>query len=378
MGSITKRKKKYGYSYRAQVMVRGQRETKTFDDEIQARIWMRDKEKSLATGEPLDGEVPKGDMLIFEAMERFIIESRAIRSRAQIASYHTTEKQFRKVFSERTRMSEITHQDMSAHVLKRMTEDGVGPTSIKNELSFIRGVYQKAVDWGVNIPSPELSIKRPRPKMQSREDRLDKIIKTDELAEIFRRAKRARNNLYLYLKFLLYTGMRPSEAAELYWERLKKSDEAEAERKNLPTGFVDLKRGGFSKIGTKTATRFVPGHAEAVKIIETLAEDRPPGKKLVFLDDKYINRFRAYTFYRRSFCTVKKNSRPDEKDLRSAINFYSFRHTFRSRLEECGVSTATAETIIGHSDQSSKFTYIHLSDEALIAAIKMLDFGIDM
>ncbi len=376
MGSISKRKKKYGYSYRAQVMVRGQRETKTFDDEIQARIWMRDKEKSLATGEPLEGEVAKGDMLLFEAMDRFIIESRAVRSRAQIRSYQTTEKQFRKVFTPRTKMSEITHEDMSAHVLKRMAEDGVGPTTIKNELSFIRGVYQKAIDWGVKIPSPELAIKRPRPKVQSREDRLDKVIKPEELKEIFRRAQRAKNNLYFYLKFLLYTGMRPSEAACLYWNRLEKNDERQAERRFLPTGFVDLERGGFSKVGTKTATRFVPGHPEAIKIIEALAKDRPENKKLVFLDDKYINRFRAYTFYRRSFMTVRKNKNPEEADLRSTINFYSFRHTFRSRLEECGISTATAETIIGHSERSFKFTYIHLSDEALLAAIKRLDFGI--
>ncbi len=38
MGSIAKRKRKYGHSYRAQVMVNGERITKTFDDEIQARI----------------------------------------------------------------------------------------------------------------------------------------------------------------------------------------------------------------------------------------------------------------------------------------------------------------------------------------------------
>ncbi len=359
-------------------MVNGERVSKTFDDEIQARIWMRNKEISLGTGVPMDDEVPRGDMRIYDAMDRFIVESRAIRSRAQIASYQTSENQFRKFFSERTLMSEITHQDMSAHVLKRMSVDGVGPTSIKNELSFIRGVYLKAIDWGINLPSPELSIKRPRPKKQSREDRLDKIIKPDELVEIFRRAKRAKNNLYFYLKFLLYTGMRPSEAAGLYWKRLKRVEENQAEKKFLPCGFVDLERGGFSRVGTKTEPRFVPAHPEAIKIIEALAKDRPENKKLVFLDDKYINRFRPYTFYRRAFTTVRKNQRPDENDMRSKINFYSFRHTFRSRLEECGVSTATAETIIGHSDKSSKFTYIHLSDEALIEAIKMLDFGVNI
>ena len=106
-----------------------------------------------------------------------------------------------------------------------------------------------------------------------------------------------------------------------------------------------------------------------------MREVRPEGKKLVFLADRYINAHRAYLFYRRGLETTLRKVRVDGERLRGGIDFYSFRHTFRSRLEECGVTTATAETIIGHSDRSFKFTYIHLSDQALVEAINRLEYG---
>jgi integrase len=377
MASITKRKTKGGVRYLAEVQVKGERESKTFDDEIDARIWARDKENSMRTGVPLAGEIASGDMLLYKAMEQYIVESRTLVSVSQIKSYENSELMYQRSFPAEKKMSEVSPQDVSAHVLKRMVEDGVGPSSIRNELSFIRGVYTKAVEWGINLPSPELSIKRPRAKMRSREDRLDNIIKPEELVEIFSRAKRAQNNLYHYLKFLLYTGMRPSEAACLYWERLPRAREREAEKARQPVGFVDLERGGFSKIGTKTEKRFVPGHPAALQLVRELLENRGEGKRLVFLDDRFINKHMAYKYYRRSLETVCSNA-TDDHDLREGINFYSFRHTFRSRLEECGASTAFAETIIGHSDRSFKFTYIHLSDEALINIVRLLDYGVEV
>ncbi|MCP4342167.1 MAG: hypothetical protein GY799_25625 [Desulfobulbaceae bacterium] len=60
--------------------------------------------------------------------------------------------------------------------------------------------------------------------------------------------------------------------------------------------------------------------------------------------------------------------------LRKDIDFYSFRHTCRSAKEACGVQTAMAETIIGHNENSFKFTYIHCSDEDLLKEIKKLNY----
>jgi len=364
--------------YRVQLCINGQRSSKSFDNHLEAAIWQADEEKILMGEISVEGRVTKNDMLLHEAMDRFIIESRVVVSRAQINNYQNSQKIISRYFKLTTKMSEIKHQDASAFVLHRMTTDRVGVSSIRNELSFIRGVYTKAVEWGVDIPSPELSIKRPRHAMRSREDRLDNIIKPHEITAIFTQTRKSRNNLYYYLKFLLYTGMRPSEATALYWNRLPAKEEKELIKRGLHIGFVDPGRGGFGKIGTKTERRFVPAHPKALEVIEQLEKTRDKKQSMVFLENKHINRDRAYKYYRRSMGTVTKNARIDGETLRGDIDFYSFRHTFRSRLEECGVSTAIAETIIGHSDRSFKFTYIHLSDDALKKAICLLEYPVDI
>ena len=59
------------------------------------------------------------------------------------------------------------------------------------------------------------------------------------------------------------------------------------------------------------------------------------------------------------------------------IIIYSFRHTFRSTLETCGVSTAVAEMIVGHDETGDfKFTYIHLTDADLVREIARLEYSL--
>lgn len=109
----------------------------------------------------------------------------------------------------------------------------------------MRRVYEHAAGWEINFESSEKDIKRPKRKQLSREDRLDKVASPDELNAIFRSARFRRNNLYLYLRFLLFTGMRPSEAATLYWERLPAKQEKEEIKNNRS---IDLVSGNSKEI----------------------------------------------------------------------------------------------------------------------------------
>lgn len=124
---------------------------------------------------------------------------------------------------------------------------------------------------------------------------------------------------------------------------------------------MDLDRGGFSRISTKTITRFVPGHSDAIAAVLRQPRDR----QWVFVTDG--DKPRPYLVYRRQWRTIAARL-----GLRDGLNFYSFRHTARSQMERCWISTAIAETIIGHQDSSFKFTYIHLEDSDLIEAIGKL------
>lgn len=406
-GTVRYVERKSGTKYIAELMVAGKRQSKTFDDRIDAELWIRDKKQAELKGESLPGETPQGDMLFSDAADKFIVETRLAVSRSQSKSYEYSRRILLRSKPFKGLMSSITPQDVSAHLYQRMSIDGVGTSAIRNELSFLRGVYQKAVEWGINIPSPELNIKRPTHKQKSREDKLTLVAPIDEINAVFESAKLRRNNLHLYLRFLLFTGMRPNEAATLYWEKLPPKKDKAAMGASRPRGFVDEKRGGFSLVGTKTETRFVPAHPEALKIVKVLREQRKKNKlneldKLVFLDNKYEGRDEAYKYYRRSLQTTLQNARvrtPEEQEkakkilkeangpiagerdalligspLNTNVNFYTFRHTFRSNTAPCGIPTEVGETIIGHNDRSFKFTYIHLDDETLVKEIAKLEY----
>lgn len=298
------------------------------------------------------GEITKSqpaDMLFSEATDKFI--SDVVVSRGQMDNYIVTQRQLLRQWPD-TKLSEITRQDVAAYLGQRKKE--VGVSILRRELSFIRMVYAKAADFGIDIPSPELAIARPRHRLESREDRLDKLIRPEEITAML---EHSGGLLRAYLLTLLYTGMRPSEAAGLWWERPKKTD--------WLRGYVDLERGGFSMVGTKTETRFVPAHPVLVEMLEKMGRK----SRLLFLGDHLIGHARPYTVFRKQFDALKSKAGIDRD-----VTLYSFRHTARSAMESCGISTAVAETIIGHKDRGFKFTYIHLSDEVLIRDIGKLAY----
>ncbi len=373
--TITKKKTKRGIKYLAQVCVDGQRPSKTFHRHLDAVRWEEETAERLRSGLAPVGEVAPGDMIFQKAADRFIVEVRSNRSIGSLNGYYAAQKQFGESFGADVLMSIISPQDVSGHILRRMSEDGVGPSCVRQELSFLRMVFLKAPEWGVDIISPELNIKRPSVKKVSREESLDRVIKSEELVALFKEARNRPNNFYYFIAFLLYTGMRPSEASSLYWKRLPVKDERQAIKDKKHVGFVDIKRGGFTKVGTKTEKRFVPCHPEALKILSHLKSQTPKDQLLVFLPNSYINKDRSYRVYRRAMkTTLSKTQLTDTELIRNEIDFYSFRHTCRSAMESCGMQMAMGETIIGHNTSSFKFTYIHISDEDLIDEMEKLKY----
>lgn len=344
-GSIREAYDKHGNArYYAQIMANGKRHTGTFPNKWEAEKWIDD----VAKGSASDTEEKK-DMLFRDASDRMI--SDATVSVGQRDNYIVTQRQLLRQWPDK-RLSEITREDIAEYIASRKKD--VGVSILRRELSFIRLVYTKARDFGIDIPSPELAIKRPKHRLKSRDDRLDELIRPEEIRAML---EQSSGLLRSYLLTLLYTGMRPSEAAALWWERPAKRD--------WHQGYVDMERGGFSMVGTKTETRFVPAHPVLVDMLSKMRRERP----LVFANYSYIGHKRPYVSFRKQFETLRRKT-----GTRSDITLYSFRHTARSAMEACGISTAIAETIIGHSEKEFKFTYIHLADEVLIREIAKLHY----
>lgn len=393
--------KRDGIKYRVEVCIKGTRKSKVFSTKSEAALWEEEITEVLKTGKSTKKIIAPGDKDFEKACDQFILEKRGIFADKTLDNYDLAKIKFLQSWG-KVLMSEITEQMVRAHLLRRMTEDGVGASIAASELSFLRTLYEHARAWGIEIPSPEKSVQRPKRKKPGREDKLEKVIKPDEIHALLFAAKLRTPGLYEYLLFLLYTGMRPSEASNLLWKRLPKREEKAYATKKYHTGYVDFKRGGFSGIGTKTEKRFVPAHPVIIDLLKTMREKAPTDKMLVFLDDDLYGRKDGYKFYRRSFYTALEQARirsDQEQNLankvlksdkgplvksrelkligvpiRETINFYSFRHTFRSNMARSGIPTEISETILGHSDDDFKYTYIHLEDEVLIDQIAKLSF----
>jgi integrase len=379
--TITRKKMKSGVKYLAQVCVDGERPSKTFDTLSEAARWEEETKKRLRSGKPLEGEAAPGDMHLGEAMDRFI-KSATGKSDNTIRDYRYSQTQLLKYFGEKALLSEITTPDVSQYISKRMGQDGIGASKIRAELTMIRLTYEKAVEWGVSYVSPEKLIPRPTERRKSREDKLTRVIGPEEMISLLGEAMNRPNNLYWFLLFLLYTGMRPSEAASLHWERLSSKEENALYNRKKHIGYVDLERGGFSRVGTKTESRFVPACPKAIEILNNLSRE----SSYVFLPDRSklpVNNQprdfdkqpdRPYHFFRRSFETARSRAQIDGKQIRQDIDFYSFRHTARSRMATCGIQDSAAEAIIGHADKEMQATYTHWDDSGLIDEINKLSY----
>lgn len=382
MAYIQKRKGKKGISYSATIRIAGHpTEGKTFDLLSEAHRWAETREDEIRQGIPAAGKAAEGDMHLGEATDRYI-DGVIGKSDNTIKDYRYSQTQILNYFGEKTPLSEITTPDMSRYISQRMNKDGVGASKMRAELTLVRMVYEKAAEWGVVIESPEKNIPRPTVRRKSREDKLSRVIAPDEMVALLTESQNRGSNLYWYLLFLLYTGMRPSEAAALHWERLPSKEENLLYNRKKHIGYVDLDRGGFSRVGTKTETRFVPGHPIAIKIVSNL----PKESKYVFLPNRSKLQKtrqpkdfekqpdRPYSFFRRSFENSRAKSKIEDKTIRQDIDFYSFRHTARSRMASCGMQDSAAEAIIGHADKEMQRTYTHYDDKGLIEEISKLNY----
>ncbi len=370
MAYIEKRKRKKGIVYIAYIRLKGYpAEVRSFDKYSEAVVWAEEREHQIKNGIPVEGKSDPGDMELGAATDKFI-QSATDKSKNTVNDYRFAQTQLLHYFGEKKLLSQITTPDVSQFIAKRMGQDGVGPSKIRAELTLIRLVYQKASEWGINLRSPEEAIPRPKHRRKSREDELDRVIKPDEMGALLNETKNRPNNLYWFLLFLLYTGMRPSEAAALHWKRLPAQEERELIRKRKHVGYVDIERGGFSRVGTKTETRFVPAHPRALEILSQVDTNG----MYVFIPDRKEQPDRPYTFFRRTFETSRTKTRIDGNSIRQDIDFYSFRHTARSRMAACGVQDSAAEMIIGHADKEMQRTYTHYDDEGLIAEISKINY----
>lgn len=179
----------------------------------------------------------------------------------------------------------------------------------------------------------------------------------------------------LYILTLLYTGMRPGEAAALNW--------ADVDFKNNMIHIHAAVESGTSRIkGPKTAAgvRDIPIHAALLPRLQA-AKGRPFDPVFTGESGSRLNsgnQYRLWKSFKRAMdiamgAEVYRNQIVESK-IAPDLTPYCLRHTFATDCARAGVPLETVRWLLGHADISTTANiYQHRDDTTLRAGMALLD-----
>ncbi|MEO0124515.1 MAG: tyrosine-type recombinase/integrase [candidate division WOR-3 bacterium] len=236
-------------------------------------------------------------------------------------------------------VSEISAYELERYKSLRVKE--VTPASVNRELSCIKHMFNKAVQWGYLKENPlRLVMKFKEPPGRVRyltEEEIDKLLDC------------CANHLRPIVVTALNTGMRKGEILNLRWSDV-----------DLKNRVITLKRTKNNEI------RMVP--INQVLYNELLKIEKRYGSQYVFADKNG----KPYGDIKNGFNHALK--RAGISDFR----FHDLRHTFASRLVMVGVDIRTVQELMGHKDIKMTMRYSHLSNLHLREAVKKLEYGTNL
>lgn len=220
----------------------------------------------------------------------------------------------------------------------------------KMHISVLKSFFQTAEDNGLTLSNPVRSIKLPR----ARQTTARRSITASEREAVLS----VTDDFGLYIKVMMYCGLRTMEVAALNWS------DYDAKRKVL-----NIKRAVKTdgKIG-------VPKSAAGVRTVpvpDALAELLEPGEPFSpMVPNRYGNRHThksvktAWNHYKAELDVELKRRNPF--DGVGDLVPYDFRHTYCTDLQDAGVPINVARELMGHSDISlTSRIYTHHSDETI-------------
>lgn len=274
----------------------------------------------------------------------------AVRKGAVSAVYLVEEVRLNRVLSwfDRRYLTEITGQTVDAYMAERRAA-GIKAKTLHKELQILSKVLQLGISRGHLAALPWVKIPRLK-SAEAEESEHYEAFSVDELRRLMPelRASRTRD-LHLYCCLMYYTGSRPGRSIfGLRWAD------------------VDLDRGrivfrpGFDKTG----------RTRDLSLDENLAgllRERRRGLTAAGGFDDSGPVVAAHDF-REAF----KRSKARAGLLRRGLTFYSFRHTYATRLIEAGADAATVAAILGNSAEMVLRVYAHVFPDRLRAVQNLL------
>jgi len=289
-------------------------------------------------------------MLLGEALDRYfqtVVQPRNRPKNAARDKYLLS--RIRHDLGEETLLSAITAARISTFT-DGLLQEHKTPATANRHLAVLRAVLRKAArDWGALREVPAV------PLFKLRNERYRWLTEAEEARLLMASAAHLRDLLI----FLLDTGARLSEAAQLTWR------DVELDRK--PRGMVKFM---VTKSGLP---RSVPLTKRVEQMLSRLKQCCPEGEARVFLHrqtgPKHGQPRKAKPFSRPHRAFYSACDRAGITDFR----IHDTRHTFASRLVMKGVPLLEVSKLLGHSSLRMTMRYAHLAPEAYDAAIAKLE-----
>lgn len=212
----------------------------------------------------------------------------------------------------------------------------VTPATVNREITCIRHMFAKAIEWGYVRRNPLKEVK----KLKEPPGRL-RYLTREEIAALL---DACNHHLRPIVVAALNTGMRKSEILSLKWRDL--------DLKNRRITVTNTKNNEIRVISiNKTLYR------------ELLGLDRTARSEYVFSHGKG----EPYGDVKKGFTSAVRKA--GIKDFR----FHGLRHTFDSHLVMQGVDLRTVQQLMGHKEIKMTMRYAHLSPKHVEEAVARLD-----
>jgi integrase len=228
--------------------------------------------------------------------------------------------------------------ERKTHASKRRPKNAkklpITNATVNRELTCLKTLLKKAVEWGKLENNPAETVKKLREKKQKMQ--MLSAAEADKLIEF------AGDDLKPVLIIALNSGMRKGEILSLKWDD------------------VDMKKGFIRIAETKSGkSRNVPINTQ---VYDTLKKCRNESA-FVFYNPETRNHIKDVKTAFNNAC-----ERANIKGLR----FHDLRHTAASWMVEAGVDLVTVSKILGHSSIEMTMRYAHPTDENMRRAVEKL------
>jgi integrase len=277
--------------------------------------------------------VPK-NIIFNQLAEQYLEYSKTNKRSSTYTSDISIVKKLRQHFDDQDLMN-ITAFDGEQYKNQRIKD--VSGSTVNREVSCLKHMLNKAVDWNYLNENPLRTVKKfKEPPGRIRYLQENEILKLIESCADYLRP---------IVITALNTGMRKSEILKLRWQE------------------VDLK----NRIITLTKTK--NNEIRSIPINNALY------KELLILSNGNENEFvftkkdgKPFTDIRRSYKTALKRAGIEN------FRFHDLRHNFGSWLVMSGENIRTVQELLGHKDIKMTMRYSHLSVAHKMNAVNKLDF----